>query len=74
MSVGQLCCLAITGAHRWAERYDRELKNVFAVRVEVARTSFGATAANSHVTVTVANAGPGIHEARLARIFEQFMR
>src|SRR5262249_20669390 len=29
---------AETGAHRWAERYDRELKDVFAVQVEVART------------------------------------
>jgi TolB-like protein/DNA-binding SARP family transcriptional activator len=29
---------AITGAHRWAERYDRELKDVFAVQDELART------------------------------------
>ena len=29
---------ASTGAHRWAERYDRELKDVFAVQDEVART------------------------------------
>jgi adenylate cyclase len=29
---------ARTGAHRWAERYDRELKDVFAVQDEVART------------------------------------
>jgi adenylate cyclase len=29
---------ATTGAHRWAERYDRELKDVFAVQDEVART------------------------------------
>jgi len=28
---------AATGAHRWAERYDRELKDVFAVQDEVAR-------------------------------------
>ena len=28
---------AITGAHRWAERYDRELHDVFAVQDEVAR-------------------------------------
>src|SRR5262245_26249510 len=26
---------AVTGAHRWAERYDRELKDVFAVQDEV---------------------------------------
>ena len=29
---------ATTGAHRWAERYDRELKDVFAVQDELART------------------------------------
>jgi adenylate cyclase len=29
---------ATTGAHRWAERYDRELSDVFAVQDEVART------------------------------------
>ena len=29
---------AVTGAHRWAERYDRELKDVFAVQDEVSRT------------------------------------
>jgi adenylate cyclase len=28
---------AMTGAHRWAERYDRELRDVFAVQDEVAR-------------------------------------
>jgi adenylate cyclase len=27
-----------TGAHRWSERYDREIKDVFAVQDEVART------------------------------------
>jgi adenylate cyclase len=27
-----------TGAHRWAEHYDRELKDVFAIQDEVART------------------------------------
>jgi adenylate cyclase len=27
-----------TGAHRWAERYDRELKDVFTIQDEVART------------------------------------
>ena len=29
---------ATTGAHRWAERYDRELKDIFAVQDELART------------------------------------
>jgi len=29
---------AATGAHRWAERYDRQLEDVFAVQDEVART------------------------------------
>ena len=29
---------AVTGAHRWAERYDRQLEDVFAVQDEVART------------------------------------
>jgi adenylate cyclase len=29
---------AVTGANRWAERYDRELHDVFAVQDEVART------------------------------------
>lgn len=29
---------AVTGAHRWAERYDRELRDVFAVQDEVVRT------------------------------------
>jgi len=28
----------LTGGHRWAERYDRELRNVFAVQDEVTRT------------------------------------
>ena len=28
---------AVTGAHRWGERYDRELKDVFAVQDEVSR-------------------------------------
>ena len=39
---------AATGAHRWAERYDRELKDVFAVQDEVARTIVAILAA--HVT------------------------
>jgi adenylate cyclase len=38
---------ATTGAHRWAERYDRELKDVFAVQDEVARAIVGILA--SHV-------------------------
>jgi adenylate cyclase len=29
---------AVTGAHRWAERYDRGLRNVFAVQDELTRT------------------------------------
>jgi adenylate cyclase len=29
---------AMTGAHRWAERYDRELRDTFAVQDEVARS------------------------------------
>src|SRR5207253_8018067 len=29
---------AATGAHRWAERYDRKLEDVFALQDEVART------------------------------------
>jgi adenylate cyclase len=29
---------AVTGAHRWAERYDRELRDAFAVQDEVVRT------------------------------------
>ena len=29
---------AVTGTHRWAERYDRQLEDVFAVQDEVART------------------------------------
>jgi adenylate cyclase len=36
----------VTGAHRWAERYDRELKDVFAVQVEVARTIVAVLAAH----------------------------
>jgi adenylate cyclase len=32
---------ATTGANRWAERYDRELKDVFAVQDEVARAIVG---------------------------------
>ena len=29
---------AVTGAHRWAERYDRQIEDVFAVQDEVSRT------------------------------------
>ena len=31
---------ATTGAHRWAERYDRKLEDAFAVQDEVARRSW----------------------------------
>ncbi len=37
---------AMTGAHRWAERYDRELHDVFAVQDEVARTIVAILAAH----------------------------
>ena len=37
---------ATTGAHRWAERYDRELEDVFAVQDEVARTIVAILAAH----------------------------
>jgi adenylate cyclase len=37
---------AVTGAHRWAERYDRELHDVFAVQDEVARTIVAILAAH----------------------------
>src|SRR4029434_2528024 len=37
---------AATGAHRWAERYDRELKDIFAVPDEVARTIVAILAAH----------------------------
>jgi adenylate cyclase len=37
---------AVTGAHRWGERYDRELKDVFAVQDEVSRTIVAMLAAH----------------------------
>ncbi len=37
---------AVTGAHRWAERYDRELRDVFAVQDEVARAIVAILAAH----------------------------
>jgi adenylate cyclase len=37
---------AATAAHRWAERYDRELSNVFAVQDEVSRTIVAILAAH----------------------------
>jgi adenylate cyclase len=37
---------AATGAHRWAERYDRELHDVFAVQDEVARAIVATLAAH----------------------------
>ena len=36
----------VTGAHRWAERYDRQIKDVFAVQDEVARTIVAILAAH----------------------------
>jgi adenylate cyclase len=37
---------ALTGAHRWAERYDRELNNIFTVHDEVTRTIVAILAAH----------------------------
>jgi len=37
---------ATTGAHRWAERYDRKLEDIFAVQDEVARAIVGILAAH----------------------------
>src|SRR5262249_40224676 len=37
---------AMTGAHRWAERYDRELHEIFAVQDEVARAIVAILAAH----------------------------
>jgi adenylate cyclase len=37
---------AITGAHRWAERYDREINDIFAVQDEVARAIVATLAAH----------------------------
>jgi TolB-like protein/DNA-binding winged helix-turn-helix (wHTH) protein/Tfp pilus assembly protein PilF len=37
---------ALTGAHRWGERYDRELHDIFAVQDEVARTIVAILAAH----------------------------
>ena len=37
---------AVTGAHLWAERYDRQLEDVFAVQDEVARTIVAILAAH----------------------------
>ncbi len=37
---------AVTGAHRWADRYDRELHDVFAVQDEVARAIVAILAAH----------------------------
>ena len=38
--------MPLTGAHRWAERYDRQLEDVFAVQDEVARTIVAILAAH----------------------------
>jgi adenylate cyclase len=37
---------AVTGAHRWAERYDRKIEDVFAVQDEIARTIASVLAAH----------------------------
>src|SRR5262249_29138803 len=37
---------AATGMHRWADRYDRDLKDIFAVQDEVARTIVSVLAAH----------------------------
>jgi adenylate cyclase len=37
---------AMTGHHRWAERYDRELHDAFAVQDEMARTIVGTLVAH----------------------------
>src|SRR5215467_7949083 len=37
---------AVTGAHRWGERYDRELRDIFAVQDEVARAIVAILAAH----------------------------
>jgi adenylate cyclase len=37
---------AVSGAHRWAERYDRELRDIFAVQDEVARAIVAILAAH----------------------------
>src|SRR5262249_6614478 len=39
---------AATGIHRWAERYERHLEDVFAVQDEVARTIVAILAAHVH--------------------------
>jgi adenylate cyclase len=38
----------VTGAHRWAERYDRELRDVFAVQDEAARAIVATLAVHVH--------------------------
>jgi adenylate cyclase len=49
-SVRRICItaplIAATGAHRWAERYDRQLHDVFAVQDEVARAIVALIAAH----------------------------
>ena len=39
---------AVTGIHRWAERYDRQLEDVFAVQDEMARTIAAILAAHAN--------------------------
>jgi len=41
---------ALTGAHLWAERYDRELKDIFAVQDEVVRTVVATVAGRLEAT------------------------
>src|SRR5262249_56179751 len=43
---------AATGAHRWAERYDRTLEDVFAVQDEVVRTIVAILAAHVRMAET----------------------
>ena len=46
---------ALTGSHLWAERYDRELADIFAVQEDITRS-------------IVASIAPAIEEAALASI------
>jgi adenylate cyclase len=47
---------AVSGVHRWAERYDRKIENIFAVQEEVARTIASLLAA--HVSKAEAGRTP----------------
>jgi TolB-like protein len=61
---------AMTGAHRWGERYDRELHDVFAVQDEVARTIVAILAAH----VNRAEIERALLKLRWPRLFEQKIR